>query len=174
VLQSLLFPALWPAYAEARARGDSAWIRRTYSMTMKGALALNVTFAVAAVMFGQTLIRLWAGRAAVPPRSLLLAMAGWSVISGCMTVQSCLLAALNRTRLQAALSMVAAALNLGISIALVTRIGSLGVILGTILSYALVLVIPQTLTVTRALQELSGDAGEPKRARLAEVSECGW
>lgn len=174
VLQSLIFPALWPAYAEAQARGDRVWIRRTYAMTMKGALALNVTLAAGVLLFGQTLIRFWAGRAAVPPRSLLLAMAVWSVISGCMTVQSCLLAALNRTRLQAALSLVAAALNLGLSIALVTRIGSLGVILGTILSYMLVLVVPQTMIVTKALQELPEGESEPTRARFAEVSGCGW
>ena len=27
MLQSLVFPALWPAYAEAYARGDYAWMR---------------------------------------------------------------------------------------------------------------------------------------------------
>ena len=56
-------------------------------------------------------------------------------------------AALNRTREQAFLSIVAAVVNLSLSIALVRHIGSLGVIGGTILSYVFVLVIPQSLIV---------------------------
>ncbi len=42
LLQSLIFPALWPAYAEAYARHDYGWIRHTFSFTMKGTLALNL------------------------------------------------------------------------------------------------------------------------------------
>lgn len=152
VLQSLIFPALWPAYAEAQARGDFVWIRRTYSAAMKATLVLNLTFAGCVLLGGRTAIYYWAGQVAVPPISLLWAMAFWSVLSGCMTVQSCLLAALNRTRLQAVLSIIAAALNVVLTIFLVTRIGSLGVILATILSYVTVLVIPQTMTVSRALR----------------------
>ncbi len=75
-----------------------------------------------------------------------------------MSVESCLLAALNRTREQAVLSIIAAALNLALSIALVRHLGSLGVIGGTILSYLLVLVVPQSVIVRSLLKgELSED-----------------
>jgi O-antigen/teichoic acid export membrane protein len=57
------------------------------------------------------------------------------------------------TRLQAWCSLAAAALNLALSICWVQRIGALGVILGTIVSYLLVLVVPQTLQVFRAIQQ---------------------
>ena len=76
-------------------------------------------------------------------------MGVWSVVNGFMSVESCLLAALNRTREQALLSIVAAGLNIALSIWLVRHIGSLGVIGGTILSYLIVLVIPQSLIVRR-------------------------
>ena len=49
VLQSLIFPALWPAYAEAYARRDYGWIRRTFSLTMKGTVALNLCCVVVLV-----------------------------------------------------------------------------------------------------------------------------
>jgi O-antigen/teichoic acid export membrane protein len=147
VLQSLIFPALWPAYAEAYARGDYGWIRRTFSLTMRGTLAINVGFVMLLMFFGRIMIRVWAGPTAVPTFPLLLAMAGWALISGFMSVESCLLAALNRTREQAFLSIVAAVVNLSLSIALVRHIGALGVIGGTILSYVFVLVIPQSLVV---------------------------
>ena len=149
ILQSLIFPALWPAYAEAYARSDFLWIRRTFAATMKGTMALNTICVAMLVLFGRNLIRLWAGPAAVPTAALLVAMGIWALINGFMSVESCLLAALNRTREQAALSIIAAALNIALSLWLVHRIGSLGVIGGTILSYLLVLVVPQSLIVRR-------------------------
>ena len=147
VLQSLLFPALWPAYAEAHARSDYGWIRRTFAVTMTGTLALNAGCVAILLVIGRGLIRLWAGPAAVPPRSLLVAMCVWALISGLMTVESCLLAALNRTRAQAVLSILAAGVNLVLSIMWVRQFGSLGVIAGTIVSYLAVLVVPQTMIV---------------------------
>jgi O-antigen/teichoic acid export membrane protein len=154
VLQTLVFPALWPAYAEARARGDVAWIRRTFSIVIRGTIALNLAWALFLVVFGRIGIRLWAGAAAMPPRSLLVAMAGWSLIAGFCTAQSCLLAALNRTRVQAVASILGAVANIVISIWLVVRLGSLGVILGTIISYIVVIIMPQSFEVVRALRNL--------------------
>jgi O-antigen/teichoic acid export membrane protein len=164
LLQSLIFPALWPAYAEAYARRDYSWIRRTFSLTMKGTVALNLAVVAVLVLLGRTIIRVWAGPAAVPTRPLLLAMGLWALISGFMSVESCLLAALNRTREQAVLSIVAAIVNLALSIALVQHIASLGVIGGTILSYLIVLVVPQSLIVRRLFERELAEEGE---ARLA-------
>ena len=147
LLQSLIFPALWPAYAEAYARRDYGWIRRTFALTMKGTVALNLAGVLMLILLGRTVIRLWAGPAAVPTAHLLLAMGVWALINGFMSVESCLLAALSRTREQAVLSIVAAVVNIMLSIALVQHVGSVGVIGGTILSYLLVLVVPQSMIV---------------------------
>ena len=166
LLQSLIFPALWPAYAEAYARRDYGWIRRTFSLTMKATVVLNLACAVVLMLFGRTLIRVWAGPAAVPTGYLLLAMGVWALISGFMSVESCLLAALNRTREQAVLSIIAAVVNIVLSIALVRHIGSLGVIGGSILSYLLVLVVPQSMIV-RSLFRRELAAGKERSSRFA-------
>jgi O-antigen/teichoic acid export membrane protein len=84
-------------------------------------------------------------------------MAFWSVIAGFMTAQSCFLGALNRTRTQAVASALAATVNVALSIALVVRLGSLGVILGTIISYVVVLVVPQSFAVITAIRGLERD-----------------
>src|SRR5579871_5092293 len=128
VLQSLLFPALWPAYAEAYARHDFGWIRRAFALVMKGTIGLNLLCVALLLLFGRTFIGVWAGAAAVPAWPLLAAMCVWSLISGFMTVESCLLAALNRTRAQAVLSIVAAGMNVALSLLWVRPMGSLGVI----------------------------------------------
>ena len=170
VLQSLLFPALWPAYAEAHAKGNVGWIRRAFAMTMKATFLLNVSCAVVLALYGARLIGWWAGPAAVPAKSLLVAMGGWAVLSGLMTVESCLLAAVGRIREQAALSLVAAGVNLLLSIVLVKRVGSLGAILGTILSYVLVLAVPQTLVTAEVLGLGWGNSMWKRARRLAAVS----
>ena len=168
VLQSLIFPALWPAYAEAYAKRDYGWIRRTFSLTMKGTVMLNLCCVAGLVVFGRVLIRWWAGNAAVPTFSLLLAMGLWALISGFMSVESCLLAALNRTREQAFLSMIAAGLNIALSIALVRHIGAVGVIGGTILSYVFVLVIPQSMIVRSLFKgELAAEGRAFRRSLFA-------
>ena len=153
VLQSLMFPALWPAYAEAYTKRDYAWIRRTFATTMAGTIALNLVCGLVLLLFGRGLVRLWAGTAAVPTRPLLAAMCLWALIGGFMTVESCLLAGLNRTRAQAVLSIVAAGVNIALSLVWVRQIGSLGVILGTIVSYLAVLVVPQTMVVRSLWQK---------------------
>ena len=176
VLQSLIFPALWPAYAEAYARGDYAWMRQAFRITLRGTLALNVAGAMIFVAAGKMVIRWWAGAAAVPSSALLAAMALWAVISGFMSVESCLLAAVNRTRVQGVLSALAAVVNLGLSIVLVQRIGSVGVIAGTILSYLLVLVIPQSLIVRSVLRtslsEGSSESFEFQVSSKATATSC--
>ena len=86
---------------------------------MRGTLAINIASAATLVVFGKPVIRWWAGEAAVPSTMLLAAMALWAVISGCMTAESCLLAAVGRTRLQGVLSIIAAFVNLVLSVVLV-------------------------------------------------------
>jgi O-antigen/teichoic acid export membrane protein len=156
-LQSLIFPALWPAYAEAFAKREYGWIRRTFATTMKGSVALNLCCAGMMTLFGRTVIRLWAGTSAVPTFPLMFAMSLWVVINGFMSVESCLLGALNRICAQALLSITAAAVNIALSIVLVHRIGALGVISGTIASYVFVLALPQTLIVRNALMKELAD-----------------
>ncbi len=172
VLQSLIFPALWPAYAEANARGDYDWMRRAFRFTMQATLALNLAAGVIFVAAGRPLIRWFAGEAATPSTALLAAMALWAIISACMTVESCLLAAVNRTREQGLLSILAAFVNLVLSIALVQRIGAVGVIGGTILSYLLVLVLPQSLIVRGVLRS-SPRSGTRDSAALQVATDHG-
>ena len=173
LLQSLLFPALWPAYTEAYAKREYAWIRQTFRLTIRSVVALNLVCAVVLVAGGRSMIRIWAGAAAVPGRNLLVAMAVWTVVSAFMSVESCLLAALNRTREQAALSVLAAAVNVASSVVLVRYIGAVGVITGTVLSYMLVLIIPQSLIVRGVWRELGEGAGpvETKKSDLLSYEE---
>ena len=150
--QTLTAPALWPAYSEAFARNDLQWVRQTFArtmwLTMGVATACCAVFAVA----GRTIIRLWAGPAAVPGENLLLLMCVWTVISTFMNNTSTVLVAKGETRLQAWASILSAFVNLGLSIYWVQKLGSIGVILATIVSYVLLLIVPQTWKVLLVLR----------------------
>jgi O-antigen/teichoic acid export membrane protein len=154
LLPSLLFPSLWAAYAEANARGDIGWIRKAYKRTAQWSLAAISCFLIFIAVFGRWIIRVWAGTAAVPSEMLLIAMCIWALMWGMTSTQSCLLGAVGRTRTQAITGIAAAVLNLGLSIFLVQRIGSIGAVLGTIISYLLI-IGPQTREVSLYFRELS-------------------
>ncbi len=153
IAQTLVTPALWPAFSEAFTRGDLPWIRQTFRrtmvLTMGSAIAASLLFALA----GRWIIRIWASRAAVPTEELLLLMCVWIIISTFMNNTATVLVAKGETRLQAWCSLAAAALNLALSIYWVQRIGAPGVILGTIVSYLILLVGPQTWKVYQVLKE---------------------
>jgi O-antigen/teichoic acid export membrane protein len=155
VLQSLVFPALWPAYTEAFNKGEYGWLKKTLTCSVGASLTINTAMLAVLLIWGRQIIRHWAGPSAVPNQSLIVIVGLWNVIAGVMASQSNYLGAIGRNRKQGILSIIAAALNLCLSIFLVKTIGVIGVVLGTIISYLLVLVIPQTLIVIKSLNPTS-------------------
>ena len=152
IAQTLITPALWPAFSEAFARGDLPWIRHTFRRTMALTMGVAVAASLLFALAGRWMIRVWASRAAVPTEHLLLLMCVWVLISTFMNNTATVLVAKGETRLQAWCSLAAAALNLMLSVYWVQRIGAPGVILGTIVSYLILLVGPQTWACARALR----------------------
>jgi len=152
IFQLLASPSYWPAYAEAFARGDRAWVRRSFQTNFRFTLASAFLLALPLFFFGRSIIRLWAGNAAVPSSDLLLCMGIWSLIYGATISQSCLLASAGRMKGQTIYSMAAAITNLALSIVLVQRIGLTGVIVGTIGAYVTCVIIPQSLEVERTIR----------------------
>ncbi len=152
IFQILASPSYWPAYAEAFARGDRAWVRRSFrtnfGVTLGSAILLTIPF----MFFGRSIIRLWAGNAAVPSSDLLIWMGIWSLIYGATVSQSCVLASAGRLKGQTVYSISAAIVNLVLSIFLVQKIGLTGVIVGTIGAYITCLIVPQSIEVERTIR----------------------
>lgn len=161
MMQSLLVPALWPAFAEAYHRRDMVWVRSNYRRMMNGSiLAVGLT-AVGIGLFGRQIIRVWAGPAAVPSAPLLWSMCFWAVLMSITINQALLMAATQRIQLQAVTASLAAVVNLAFSIILVQRLGAIGVLIATIGSYIVFILAPQEWEVRRIL-----------RGRYVEVTQC--
>jgi len=151
IFQILASPSYWPAYAEAFARGDRAWVRRSFRTNFRITVASTVILALPLVVYGQWIIRKWAGSAAVPSSGLLLWMAIWSVIYAATCSQSLILASSSRLRGQMIYSLSAAIVNIVLTILLVRKIGQTGAVMGTISAYATCILLPQWIEVKRAL-----------------------
>jgi O-antigen/teichoic acid export membrane protein len=177
LLQSLLITSFWPAFTEAYRKHEMDWLRKTYhAMEQKTLIAVG-SAALLMGLFGRPLIRAWVGDASVPSALLLWTMAAWAMMVSITTNQALLLSATGRLRTAAMVAVVAALVNLGLSIELVQRIGTEGVILSTVLSFAVVMVGPQAWEVRRVLSGvfLSGEPDQRAGAKMAtdELTEAG-
>jgi FkbM family methyltransferase len=148
----LFVPALWPAYAEAHAKGDLAWIQGAYARSRWTTLAVLGAGCAIFLAAGQRIIRLWAGPAAVPSTALLALMCVWMVIFAITLYQSCLMGATSRVARQAVYGPAAAVVNLALSVVWVRTFGSLGVLLATVVSYVAFVLAPQAWEVKRILR----------------------
>jgi O-antigen/teichoic acid export membrane protein len=84
--------SLWPAYGEAAARGDVAWVRRTFRRSVWAALSIQVPIFVIMASFGPLLVRLLSRNEVEPDWMLVLAMDVWFL---CLAVDRCITVALN-------------------------------------------------------------------------------
>jgi O-antigen/teichoic acid export membrane protein len=102
IILSVVLAPLWPAYGEAGARGDIAWVIKTFrrSLWFTGAVTLPL-FIVIAVL-GRFIIHLWTGLdAAVPSWSLLMACNVWALFKAWNFACAMLLNGLNQMTGQA-------------------------------------------------------------------------
>lgn len=151
-VQSLIFPALWPAYSEAYAKGQLPWIRSTYNRVRWISVAALAVSCSTVLLAGREIIRIWAGPAAVPSAHLLDLMCVWIVILVFTTNQSCLMGATFRVSKQAISSLLAAVANLALSVFWVKTMGPAGVVLATVVSYLVFIVTVTTWEVRRILR----------------------
>jgi O-antigen/teichoic acid export membrane protein len=91
------------------------------------------------------------GPDAVPSSHLLWLMACYVLLNCITTNQAMLLTATRRLKLEACVAVVAAIVNLGLTIRWVRVFGPEGVMMGTIVSFATCMLLPQAWEVKRIL-----------------------
>jgi O-antigen/teichoic acid export membrane protein len=152
---SVMLTPLWPAYGEAIARGDVAWIRTTLYRSFAVGLLITVPAATFLVMFGTQVIHLWVGPEVRPSFLLLLGLGLWVVLHAIDIPIGMLLNGANAFKFQVACASLAGIANLAASITLAFLIGLPGVIWGTVITELLFASIPCAFYVPRLLSSIA-------------------
>ena len=134
------------------AQKDFAWIRRPFFSNLKWSVSITVAVVVFLTIFGRTIIRWWAGETAVPPSSVIVWMAIWSLMLATLSVASCLLNATGHLNGMTVYGTVTAVLNLILSIIFVKTYGIAGVIAGTVIAFAVANYLPTFIEVRRIMR----------------------
>ncbi len=145
IILSLFLNALWPAYAEAKSRGDKEWIYKSFIRSLKLSVAIAVPISVATLICGPWIIDQWVGKEINPTWDLLIGLFFWSLLTIVGGNFAALMNGLGVIKFQTVASVVMAAVNIMLSIWFVQIIGVSGVIWGSVLSLALILYLPSAL-----------------------------
>jgi O-antigen/teichoic acid export membrane protein len=161
LVQALLLQSLWPAYAEAFARNDGKWIRRTFRVNSWICILITIAMVLPLVIYGRPIIGRWVSVDAVPSMTLLVLMGVWSIIGGVFQSIVCMLNGIGRVKIQMIVGIITATANIGLSIWLVRILGVEGVILGTLISYFVFALIPVWIATKKALASLPDGTSTP-------------
>jgi O-antigen/teichoic acid export membrane protein len=115
--------AYWPAYSDAYAQRDWAWLRAAAWRNVALSAGLMVVAGTGIVLTGRAFVTWWAGPAATPPASLLAALALYSLIAACSTSVGALLNGLGLTRVRAWLRLFVGAAHVAGGWLLLPRLG---------------------------------------------------
>jgi O-antigen/teichoic acid export membrane protein len=146
-----VFP-LWPAIGEALARGDLGWARLALKRATLVSVCVGAAFALGLLLFGQALVRMWAGPTLVPDTMLVRAFSIWVILGAFGGAMTTLLNNAQFLRRQLAISAAAALTSIGLKIPLAYWLGPSGVVWATVIGYSVLYCLPAWIVADRALR----------------------
>ena len=151
----LVSGSMWPAYADALARSDVAWIRKSFFRVSAGGGAVTVVTTLILVLFGNQILRIWVGPKIHASTPLLIAFGCQSLLYSYLQPLGFLLNGIGQFQPQVISAISMAVVNLGVSILLVMHFGVIGAVTGTVISFLVAQVIPLSILTSRALSNMS-------------------
>jgi O-antigen/teichoic acid export membrane protein len=133
---------LWPAYGEALARGDGAWVRTTLARSVSTAVLVTGGLSLSLFLTGDWLVSMWVGSKVPEVPYLLAALAIWKPIEAAGIAFAMFLNALGMLRFQAAIAVLTCCAAVALKILLIPVIGASGAVWGMIAAYVLVAAVP--------------------------------
>ena len=138
VIPNGILPPLWPAYAEAKAKGDWTWISRTLYRSLGAVLGLTILPMAVVSYFARDLLRLWTGShepSVILPSALLVGMLFvWNSLVVMQQPFGYMLAGLSEVRRVTLYSVCTAITSIVLMFALGPRFGLLGIVAGLIVA----------------------------------------
>jgi O-antigen/teichoic acid export membrane protein len=151
---SIFILPLWPAYAEAIARGDSGWVRRTLYRSLVISTGVASVGSLTMVALHGPLIYLWIGPEFQADLRAVVGLAIWCVVESFGVAIGILLNAMNRFRVQLAVGAVLLIVSLVARASAAYWLGPYAVPYATFLSYVVCVLIPFAYLVPGILRGL--------------------
>jgi O-antigen/teichoic acid export membrane protein len=151
LVQAFTLPLMAP-YAEALARGDAGWIRRTLIQSTKTATAGSLCLVAVLVPLTRPLIRFWVGPSLMPATAVVLLLGAYVVVAGIVTPASVMLYGMGRAGRQALYASANAVATVVLGILLTRFWGLAGMAAAMLVALALVNPIAQLLELRQAFR----------------------
>jgi O-antigen/teichoic acid export membrane protein len=163
---------LWPAYGEAIARGDVAWVRRAFLGSLWVALAISVPLSTLLVAVGPWILRVAVGKSLHAPLSLLIVLAAWGVASAISVVTSMLLNGAGVLKAQTIIAVVASLSNLALSVFLTRRFGVIGVCSGSLITQVLIAFPAFSILIRNLFRDLASKGTGGGLVQQGPAGDC--
>ena len=150
---------LWPAYADARARGDYAWIRKTLWRSLLATAVVAGALSVALAVLAGPIAARWVGNAITPPASLVTAFAAWSFVLACGMAFSYFWNGMHMLRLQAVLGGMFVLVGLPVKVAALQSGTATSVVLTNAIAYFATALLPGAIVTWAAIRAAAPLAG---------------
>jgi O-antigen/teichoic acid export membrane protein len=146
----ILFAPLWPAYGEAKARGDKIWIKQTLIRSMQLTLILVLGVSAFLVVFNRTILEIWIGEHFIYSLSLVAWYGIWVILKGLGSTYSMFLNGMNIIGAQLMIMAIFVVFSTFLKIYSVYSVGIEGVPIASVLSYFIFVVLPYAF-ITQSL-----------------------
>lgn len=176
VTNAVLLP-LWPAYAEAKAKDDWPWIRRTLFRSISMVMLLAVLPMICVGPFIPLLIKWWTGANAHPPaQSLVWLLVAWNALTALQQPFGFLLAGLSKIQRATIYSLLSTVAVLAVIFFLAPRMGVNAVPIGLIIGFLPFIfcgTVLETILILRAAPRVSPASEIPPPSASAETPGTG-
>lgn len=141
--------AFWPAYSDAVAKGDTAWVKTTFLRSLLLGAGASIILSLTAYVFFADIVTLWVGEKYSSTSLLIGGLAIWVVIDVLGNVTGTMLNASNVVRFQIAVATPMALVAFALKWQLVAEVGVAGAVIATIIAYTIISIPAQYVYIRR-------------------------
>lgn len=153
IVQFFTIP-LWPAFNEALVRSEFQWANKTFDRVQTFSIWLTILICLPLLIFGQTVIRIWAGPQVIPSLAMILGFFLFRLVSGFGETPISVLMTSNNVRKLLLISTITGIITFSLKIIFVQIWLMPGVIWASAIGYGLFFTGPAYITAKRALKPI--------------------
>jgi O-antigen/teichoic acid export membrane protein len=162
VIQNAFMLPLWPAYSDAKVRGDYGWIRRTPRWSLGATFGLTLLPMALGAAFAHPILSLWVGaHADLPSSALVWLLFLWNALIFLEQPFGYLLAGMSEVRRLTFYAVISTLASTVLMFVLVGPHGREGVVLGMALGFLPFLIFGNITEIVRVFRAMPGHSVPP-------------